>query len=160
MSNLSSVSTKNSSNQEEITEEGGILASFKEIYRTLKQYHFEGKLFLYLFIITIIYNLVFFKIEAGYELYIYLPILMLILSYFTKYWENTNTIREKIGISLIVLAIMIDLILSISFIPTNNLRGYSIESIPTLIVDLGCMISFMHYFKYVRNNSMRSPVKK
>lgn len=87
-----------------------------------------------------IYNIVVFRTEAGKELYTLVPLIMLVFAYLTTYWktleEEYNIYRILAGFTLVSFALLIDLIVSVSYIPSTSVRGFDLESLPTLILDL------------------------
>jgi hypothetical protein len=75
-----------------------------------------------------------------------------LIAYNTKYWIEGKEKKKNLGIVCSLLALLWDSIVSISYIPSGG-RGYSLESIPTLILDAVGLLSLgLWYYQKTKIN--------
>ncbi len=128
---------------------------FRSFGAKVNNLHQSGKLPLTILFIITLYNLLFFDITPGYELYSVVPILLTFILIFVKYWNYKNYYLKN-GIFITVLCLLFwDMFLSIGFFynPENKIQY---RSIPTLILDIfGLFSGFVHglYYSPNRNNT-------
>jgi len=120
-------------------------------FLTVKEFHNRATLPIIILLLVNLYNYVVFQTVVGKEIYLSLPVLLLIVAYLTSYWkclrEDYNQYRVIAGFVSIILALFWDLIISISYFPSENVRGYDLESLPTLLLDLIGLVSIFIWIK-------------
>lgn len=114
----------------------------------VKKWHNKGILPVYLGVFVVIFNFVAFSWPADKILYLLIEILLVIIAFFTRYWElklkfldRPGKIKIILGYFSISLFFLLDIFISISYIPGSN-NSYSLLSVPTLIIDIIGIISF------------------
>jgi hypothetical protein len=115
---------------------------FSVIWVPILKVHNSGLLPLQTLLIVIIYNFIVFSTTAGYEIYVLVPILLGLVSYASRYWKRQESRWRVVGVMSVGLALLWDSVVSISYIPSGG-RGYSLESIPTLILDVVGLFSLL-----------------
>lgn len=107
--------------------------------------HKKGDLPLVILSVVIVYNFIFFTFPQGFGIYFTFPFLMLIISFFTRYWEpeiaRDSQRRRVAGLVAAILGLLMDLVVSLTFMinPDTGITEY--ESIPTLVLDILGLIS-------------------
>jgi hypothetical protein len=115
---------------------------FTVITEPILKVHNSGLLPLQALLFVIIYNFIVFSTTAGYEIYVLVPILLGLVSYASKYWKRQESRWRIVGVLSVGLALLWDSVVSVSYIPSDG-RGYSLESIPTLISDAVGLFSLL-----------------
>ncbi|MCE7736919.1 MAG: hypothetical protein GPJ54_18690 [Candidatus Heimdallarchaeota archaeon] len=123
-----------------------VITSIKQAWQAIVNKHHKGQLPIQLLILVVVYNFVFFQAEEGKEIYIFVPLLAVIISYAFKYWEFPRKIKYNISGGALLFGLFWDLILSITFIPTYKNWGWSYDSAPTLAADLIALFSAIVWF--------------
>lgn len=123
-----------------------VIVSFKKAWEAIVDRHHKGQLPFQLLVLVVIYNFVFFQAEEGKEIYVFIPLLSLIICYVFKYWEFPRKIKYNLSGSALFIGLFWDLIVSISFIPTYTNWGWSYDSGPTLAADLIALFSAIVWF--------------
>ena len=127
----------------------------------VKRSNIEGSLAIYILITVILYNFVFFSIFANYGLYIFLPLVLAVLSYYLKYWKTKITWKLYLGFAMLQFALLWDFMVSASYLPNNG--SYDYTSIPTLVLDaVGMLIGINWWMEYRDNDdiSAKLDIKK
>lgn len=150
MASDGSVDTKLNDEEAIIEEEEEEQSSIQLILDPIIKRHHNGTLPLTMILFVIIYNFIIFSIKDGYEIYLMVPPLFAGYAFYTKYWITNNIKLKWTGIVSIFLAILWDAIVSITFIPSDG-RGYSLESLPTIILDFFGIISLLLWRFFPQN---------
>lgn len=123
-----------------------VIAGFKNAGNEVLTRHRRGILPIQLFVFVVVYNFIFFQSEEGKELYVLLPLILAGLTYWLKYWETPRRIPYYVSSGSLFLGLFWDLFLSITFIPTYENWGYSLEAIPTIVADILALTSAIVWF--------------
>lgn len=123
-----------------------VITSINNAWEAIVDRHHKGQLPFQLLVVVVIYNFVFFQAEEGKEIYVFVPLLAVIICYAFKYWEFPRKIKYNMSGGALFVGLFWDLIVSISFIPTYTDWGWSYDSGPTLAADLIALFSAIVWF--------------
>ncbi|OLS28468.1 MAG: hypothetical protein HeimC2_06870 [Candidatus Heimdallarchaeota archaeon LC_2] len=137
-----------------------VISRFKDAGNEVLRRHKQGTLPIQIFAFVIVYNFILFQAEEGKELYVLLPLILAGITYWLKYWENPKKTAYYFSSISLFTGLILDSIVSISFIPTYTNWGYNLDTIPTLIADLIALFSAILWFSnekdYLFNNMNNS----
>ncbi|MCY3411971.1 MAG: hypothetical protein INQ03_10110 [Candidatus Heimdallarchaeota archaeon] len=122
-----------------------------EFWKSIKEKEKNGELPYLLMIMVTVYNLIIFEIDPSDLFYTVMPIVFLLISYYTQYWKQEVKWRQYLGIFSIIICILFDFVLSATYIPVYNdagqISGYVFGSIPTLLMDTIASISLLLWIR-------------
>ncbi len=130
-----------------------LVSNLKNVGHEIINRHRQGKLPIQIFAFVVVYNFIFFQAEEGRELYVLLPLISAGLTFWLKYWENPKRISYYISSGSLFFGLFWDMFLSITFIPTYENWGYSLEAIPTIVADLLALMSAIVWFTNEREST-------